>query len=196
MRKGLSVAVCGVAFAVATVLAGCGGGGSANDQGVAFTLNGFGANGSEPGDTFVTGLTAPFGAGIGFYAADFQNNLLGQGIRVQRVRLSYNIPNSSVAIPSTSLALTSVLGPAECADSTLPDNFKQENTARAGFLLVPSAINEFLILNRDSLPSLPFVMEVTAELVGITTAGDTLTSNPATIAIEYQSDLLPAPIEE
>ncbi len=176
-------------------LSGCGSGGSANDQGVAFSLNGFydGVDGNPLSGYY----RATFGAELPFVAVETQNNLIGQGIRVRRVYLNYSIPAAGITLPSTSAALTATLGPVECTngpsvpecvDTTLPPAFMNANVAKSEFNLIPPTINEYLLLNRDSLPSLPFTMEVQIIAEGTTTAGDTLRTNEGNFNIDYVSD--------
>lgn len=185
---------------------GCGSGGSKNDQGVSFTLNGFAPiDSSDSSDSTqgLVGTTATFGSEVSQVAVELQNNLYGQGIRVRRLYLSYNIPGENVSLPSTSVGITTVLGPSECADvtdrncvtTTLPAGFKTENVSKVGFPIVPSTVTDYLVLNRDSLPSLPFFMEVTVVAEGVTTAGDTLVSNDGVFTVEYLPDNTPAGVE-
>lgn len=175
-------------------MSGCGNGGS-NDQGVAFTLNGFFTDSTAA--TGTTGSVATFGSSVGTIAVQVQNNLIGQGIRFRRLYLSYNIPGSGISLPSTSVGLTGVLGPVECSagpavpecvDTTLPPAFMQANINTAEFNPVPGVINDYLVLNRNSLPQLPFSMEITVVAEGITTGGDTLLSNEGIYSVEYRSD--------
>jgi hypothetical protein len=187
-------------------LAGCGSSGSSNDQGVAFSLNEFYTDSTAT--TGRVGYVSPFGALIATSAVQLQNNLIGQGIRVRRLFLSYNIPGSGISLPSTSVGLTSTLGPVECAagpnvpecvDTTLPAAFKTNNISNSEFRPVPAAVNEYLILNRDSLPALPFSLEITIVAEGVTTSGDTLQSNAGVLNVEYIDDsgiAEPAPVAE
>jgi len=178
------------------VFAGFGCGSSSNnDQGVSFSLNGFFAD--LPGTIGLIGYSAAFGSSVSPAFAEFQNNLAGQGIRVSRINLSYEIPGASVNLPSTSVGITALLGPTPCvsvdprlcpAPTTLPPAFNTRNVGRAQFSVVPAVINEYLVLNRDSLPPLPFTMEVSITAVGTTTSGDSLTTNEGVLSIEYSSD--------
>lgn len=163
-----------------------------NDQGVSFTF--FGWFDDIAGATNVTGHTIPFSSEAGglelLSFAGLQNNLLGQGIRLQRMKNEYFIPGATISIPDTSTSLTGILGqggPIET--STLPDAFPAANISYSGVAIITTSIGEYLILNREFLPDLPFTMTIRSTATGVTTAGKTLESNPVTVDVVFTSDI-------
>jgi hypothetical protein len=194
----------------ATLLAcfamGCGSA-SNNDQGASFTLFGFFSD--SDGETGATGYALPLSdlandepSGIAennlVTYLGLQNNLSGQFIRAQRAYYSYVIAGSDIQPPSTSSALSFVLGPVDNdVDSTLPDPLTgsdgQASTHYAGVPLVPSQIRAWISLHRGSLPEAPFDIEVTVYVRGITSAGDGLDTNPATIFVQATPDIVIPP---
>lgn len=196
---------------------GCGG--ASNDQGVSFTFLGYFQNTDGACDNATTtgisgvvvGLSSSDFTGgtptdvetvpentatIG--CARVQNNISTVGIRVQRIFLSYHIEGASSQPPSTSFPLGLVLGPATSngapgslsnPTSSLPDGFNVANSATSAVSLIPPEIFTWLNLNRGQLPEPPFTMVVTSTAVGITTAGDQLTTNPVDLYVQVTPDL-------
>jgi len=218
-------------FAVAlfaVLLMSCGGA-SNNDQGMGFTLFGFYKDAGETGDA---GQLAPLSSdpesasgayhGLTTFFA-LQNNLLHQGIRVQRTILRYYVEGASVQPPSTTQPMGVILGPASSGGSTtkegplvraeegggssaagggvvkppdgsLPPGWESiANVQYAESYIVPAEIMAWLNLNRQYLPELPFTMTVTASVVGITTAGDQLVTNELNYMVQFTPDVIIPP---
>lgn len=187
---------------------------SNNDQGVAFTNLGYFALEEGDGDdeevcsleTGLTGLFVPltysdFSEAPGMFSTVFvclgvQNNMTSQAIRTQRVRVDYYIEGAAVQPPSTSVPFTAVLGPVQIesedgsavAPGTLPAGFNAPNRVVGGAGLIPPEVRSWLALNRAQLPEAPFSMLLTTRVVGITSAGDQLESNPADLYVEITPD--------
>lgn len=195
----------------AMLLAGCGS--APNDQGVSFSLLGYMAIDIDEDtgertcsiDTSTSGYLANLGTSSDIGASAtlgcilLQNNLTGQFIRAERVNLSYFIAGASEQPPSTVQAQTVVLGPLGSGDSgttstgpntTLPPGFTSlGNRISTGVFLIPDETHRWLSLNRDKLPDPPFIMQVTASVTGVTSAGDVLVSNEAGTSVEVVSDI-------
>ena len=178
-----------------------------NDQGVSFTFLGWyqNVNGSI-GATFysapLSSITGESGGERGDITsfAGVQNHLTGQTVRVRRVYHSYVIPGSSISIPSTAVTLTAVLAPTGTIDetfnseSTLPESFNSGETIYYGEVpLVPASIRSFLNLNRSELPELPFTMIVRSYAEGVTSAGNTITTNDVDIEVIFTADVIIPP---
>jgi hypothetical protein len=194
-----------VATSLLAFLVGCGGG-SNNDQGVGFSLIGFNAveDGECQEDTFISAAGAPLsdaggqeGPDIGlFTCATVQNNTTTQFVRTDRMLLEYYIDGASEQPPSTSTGVSTFLGPASGGegtnppDSTLPGSLEGvENRAMLSFPYVPVSIREWLSLNRNSLPEPPFEMTVVATVTGVTSAGDRIETNPASLLVVVSPDV-------
>lgn len=206
-RIGVSIFACVAALGIAS---GCGGA-SNNDQGVSVTLLGFFAEGLEAGEdelpAGLTGLILPldsaslepsFPAATAFIGV--QNNLRNQFFRVEGVHLSYDAQGARVAIPDDFYPVTTTVGPFvseeggseeddSVFDSTLPDSFSGENApgnvSIAEIDVITASILEFINLNRNSFPDLPFKIAATATVTGVTSAGDRIETNPATLVIDF-----------
>lgn len=144
-----------------------------------------------------------------------QNNMDQMFIRTTKVILQYFIAGAVVNPPSTELPLNIVLGPAVKSSSgtssdssssststgfksSLPDSFGDGSIPNRRFVsitAVPVEVMAWLNLNRDSLPELPFTMSVTAEVVGITSAGDTIVSNQAVLFVQVNPDNIISPTD-
>ena len=166
---------------------------SRNDQGVSFTFLGWFQDGTgDVGRTSFPPTPLADAAGIGLTAfAGLQNNLAGEFIRVNRVHHEYIIPGADIAIPGTSVSAGGNIGPAdiENSNSTLPVTSAQESISFGEVFVVPLEIREFLVLNRSSLPSLPFTMIVRSQAEGTTSGGRSLTSNFIEIDVIFTSDV-------
>jgi hypothetical protein len=83
-------------------------------------------------------------------------------------------------------------------NTSLPDNLVGDNigedavgtTVFAGLPLLTNQVRAWLNLNRASLPEAPFDLEATAEIEGVTSAGDQITSNSVTLLIRVLPDAL------
>jgi len=147
-------------------------------------------------DTGIGGLAVSLGTATGdggvtngFTCIGLQNNLSSQFVRSDRALISYFVPGASEQPPSTVVALTTVLGPGSTGpDSSLPDGVKNESKVITGLNIFPSDIRTYISLNRGSFPELPFTMIATVTVSGITSAGDRLDSNEASIGIEVTVD--------
>jgi hypothetical protein len=187
----------GLVFALAVgALWGCGSA-SNNDQGASFTLfqmtpssSSVPLSRSEEGTTSTGALTGTYG---------FQNNLLGQGIRLQRLFLRFFVEGSSEQPPETTVAIGAVLGPAgpAPADSdgspggSLPEGFESiPNTANISAFVLPPEIMSWLNLNRSLLPEPPYSITIEAYATGITTAGDRLDTNPLGTSVTITPDVV------
>lgn len=228
-----SAAASALIVLMAFALGSCGSA-SNNDQGVAFTLLGFFAAGDVDGCDLPAGELGQFtpigeldsssivgdseesgDSGAVLTYLGIQNNLTGQFIRTDRVLLSYYIEGASAQPPSTTLALSSVVGPSVVAsdsssdteggatndpfDSSLPPGFDNESCSREflQFMVVPPDIRAWINLNKGSLPEAPFVMTATVEVTGLTSAGARLTTNPATYDVIFTPDpIIPPTIDD
>ncbi len=167
-----------------------------NDNGVSFTF--FGWFQDDAGDVSATfGRFALEGNGIATGTevyAGLQNNLSGQFIIVERAYHTYTVPGSAIRIPSTSVGVSSLVRPGPVSttigNTTLPNNaLTDTNATYAGTNLMPATIGQFISLNRDQLPRLPFQMVVSTYFEGVTSAGRRIKSNPIQFEIEVVSDM-------
>lgn len=209
MRRTICLSLCAIVLAGAgAVLFGCGS--SNNDQGTAFTAIGYNAMDANGlcQSTFITGLKVPISYGTtaeGFTSTalpvlscmTLSNNLQNEFIRVERVFEDFYIEGASVQPPSSSTALSLVLGPngTPNSNSSLPEGFKAPNQAIAPFAAIPSEVMEWIGLNRDVLPEPPFTMTVTHYVTAVTSAGDTLDSNSLSLFVAVQPDVIIPPEE-
>lgn len=213
--ENISRILAGVALTGA--LYGCGGA-SSNDQGVSFTLLGFfedvGDAGSDELPVGVVGVTFPISGsasnsnpdeddttlgGAVRVAIGVQNNLGCQGLRTDRAYISYHVTGAETQPPSTSQPVAILMGPAdsegvESCSSTLPPSFSTlANRSFALVRVVPPEIREWIALNRNSLPQPPFNLQISVEVSGVTTAGDSLVSNQATLLASVVPDVVIKP---
>ena len=163
-------------------------------SGVVVGLSSSDFTGGTPGDTETvpenTAQTA---------CARVQNNISTVGIRVQRVFVSYYVEGATAQPPSTSFPLGVILGPGtsngavgsiKSPTSSLPAGFSDiANVSTATVALISPEVFTWLNLNRAQLPEPPFTMVATSYAVGITTAGDQLTTNPVDVYIQVTPDL-------
>lgn len=196
-------------------LGGCGSA-TNNDQGVAFTLLGFFS--ADDIDN-VSGCDTPTGtlglfsslnasgvdpaSGNTIIYAGLQNNLSQQFIRTERAFITYNVTGASRQPPDTSVPISSIVFPSvvDTTDSensgsngfvsSLPPSFGGSGCSRgyAGFEVVPADIMTWLNFNRSALPELPFRLDATVTVTGITSAGDRYTSNEMTFFIDFLADV-------
>ena len=193
------------ALVVALLAAGMFGCGSAsnNDQGVSFTLYSLEPESNSVPLSTTTEDETSTGAVQGTYG--FQNNLLGQGIRLQRVFLSFYVEGSSNQPPDTTVAIGAVLGPAGpapvdgdgSAGGSLPGAFDDiPNSKSVTAFVVPPEIMSWLNLNKASLPEPPYSLTIDAYATGLTTAGDRLDTNPLSASITITPDVILNPTSD
>lgn len=203
-------------IASSLALAGCGT--ASNDQGISFTLLGFTAlTGDSTSntrectlDTFDNVLSIPIGetsesnnSGVETNRCLLvQNNMIRVGVRTERVNLNYYIPGATEQPPSTSVPMTVFVGAATGTDAPSQGGVDEEaTTTSAGVLLVgnrtaapvnivPPEIRSWISLNRGSLPEAPFSLEISADVVAVTTAGDLLETNTAYYQAQIVNDLI------
>lgn len=185
----------------------CSGGGTNNDQGIAFSFigfNGISSDGLCLPTTFIDGYVVPLSFDVATGGAEFpgsglvgclnvQNNLSQQGIRVDRVYLDFFVAGADQQPPSTNVAAAMILGPGlsspGIAPSSLPPAFRgRSNAATIPTNIVPASIMEYLNLNRASFPELPFTMDVQARVSGVTTAGDRIETNVSSAGVRFIPD--------
>lgn len=181
---------------VASAVFGCGSA-SNNDQGASVTLYLMQPSStSVPLSTSTEGVTST-GALSGTYG--FQNNLLGQGIRLQRIFLRFYVEASSAQPPETTVAIGSVLGPAGpapldpdgSAGGSLPPGFESiPNVALVTAHVIPPEIMTWLNLNRGLLPEPPYSLTIEAYGTGLTTSGDRLDTNPLATSVTITPDIV------
>lgn len=191
-----------IGAALVGALWGCGSA-SNNDQGMSFTLFQMTPSSSSvPLSTSREGTTST-GALSGTYG--FQNNLLGQGVRLQRVFLRFFVEGSGEQPPETTVAIGAVLGPAGpapadpdgSAGGSLPEGFENiPNTASVSAFMLPPEIMSWLNLNRSLLPEPPYSITIEAYATGITTAGDRLDTNPLGTSVTITPDVVINPSGE
>ncbi|MFN8390496.1 MAG: hypothetical protein U0136_09425 [Bdellovibrionota bacterium] len=173
----------------------CGGYSSNNDQGTSFLAYGWFADTQgttgETGQTVVLGQDAPVAnlaatggivgdGNIVFTHIGLQNRLSSQFIRVVRVDCSYDIPGASslLQIPNDSFNSSNVIAAAgDDANNPGGPQAGEGSTVVMGFDIVSTDIMSYINVNRNLLPELPFRLNVTCSAVGVTQAGDTLTTN-------------------
>ena len=170
---------------VAAAWVGCG---SSNDQGVSFRALGFFTDGtgttqdtgrcvSLQDDTIVPNDQDGDGTLDGGFLG-LQNGMVGQGILLNFVNLSYHVNGSSLAIPNDVYALAGYLGPAN-GQTTNP------STAFVQIVIVSPAIFKFLNDNASRLPDPPFSMVATAAAVGTADSGTDFTTNTVNYQVEF-----------
>jgi hypothetical protein len=198
------------------LLFGACGGGSNNDQGVAFTLLGYNPVNDEGQcelELFITSASIPVSNGasgelipVGEFVTclTVQNNMSTQGVRADRLVMEYYIAGASNQPPTTSRAVGRVAGPAPRvqvspvpgqintqlpSNSSLPPGYgNNSNVVQTNFTVMPTEIREWLYLNRNSLPPLPFNMTMNGRVVGVTTSGDVVETNPLSFSITILED--------
>lgn len=188
----------GLTSGLLLALNGCGSA-SNNDQGVSFTMLGYSvASAGTTTGAAVACSTAPNLSG-GVFAIStstetagntnevlagvvVQNNLTTQFVRTISLELQYIIPGANITPPSTTVAYGGVV--------------PQAGGLRCGVVpVVPPAILSWINLNRNELPELPFSLIVRGQVVGSTSAGDVLTSNPVDIGFTVVEDNIIPPVE-
>ncbi|MCB0324593.1 MAG: hypothetical protein KDD69_13515 [Bdellovibrionales bacterium] len=175
----------------------CGSGSSNNDQGTSVTaIAYFAEDPDEPGvfpcDQAQSGAILPLFEDINvvdgrvgtdsYTSFGIQNMLAVQTFRVTRIDCSYSIPGSSIQVPNSSIATGIVLAPVETGEDG-GDQFAQFSCIP--FPIVPPEIYSFVNNNQNSMPQLPFRMNVLCSATGVTQAGDTLTTNPLGFDVQF-----------
>jgi hypothetical protein len=196
MRR-ISIAAVGTTVAKALTLAffvsvmmGCGS--SSNDQGTSFSLNDVTPLVNEVPLSTTDGDGTTTGAVRGSYAV--QNNLARQGIRIQRINLSFFIEGSDEQPPSTTLAAGGILGPVQSeGDGSLPPGFGGPPIQTINSFVVPVEIMTWLNLNRAQLPEPPYTLTVDATVSGTTTSGGSIESNSSATLISILPDVVIEP---
>lgn len=201
---------------ISGAMLGCGSA-SNNDQGVSFSLLGYFSELPATDDTTLptqlTGLSmtlsdpsdesppsgSNFGSGTVIAVVGIQNNLVAQFMRTDQIFFEYNVPGAAAQPPSTNYPLSITLGAADSSsvtppNSTLPGGFADvSNRGFAQVTVIPAEIRQWLTLNRDLLPSRPFVMAVRTTVTGVTSAGDRLDTNPADLIVQVADDTVVTP---
>ena len=199
-----SMAIIGVAvFSLA--LLGCGG--ASKDQGISVLATGlFETAGDSSSDEFppgVVGVIAPQAPSAEAFGAvartsafmGFQNNLNGQFVNLRRAYFEYFVPGSDLAPPSSSQAISGVMGPGSLPDgggeeegavlgSSAPDAITTlASRAYAEVLFWPQQVRAWFNFNRDSLPEPPFNVTVRIHADAISSAGDLFVTNPIDVIL-------------
>lgn len=184
----------GLMLAVLVGGVGCGSGASNNDQGTSVTNVGFFGpddDGTFPCELFQSAQFVPlftdfeaFGTPVAdaLTSMGILNNLAQQTFRATRVDCSYDVPGANIAIPNDSHPAGIVLAPTE-ADGGEIEGFGQYGCLV--FEAVSPDLYSFLNVNQNSLPQLPFRMNASCSVTGITQAGDTITTNPVSQVIQF-----------
>ncbi len=205
------------------LLGGCGS--ASNDQGVSFTLVGFGAYDIDETtqrvtcleDEFTNLLTVPLSDGTEstpntiFSCLVVQHSMPAVTVRTEVVNLSYQIAGASIQPPSTTTRGTIVLPSAKTSDSAGSTGGTSGTSGTSGgtgtvtnFVskasipvnIVPPSIREWLSLNRNSLPEAPYSMDIIVSVTGVTSAGDQLTTNEAYLQSTVVQDVPVDPAPE
>ena len=187
VTKAITVSL--TALGCAASMLACGGTSSNNDQGTSVTATGFCSDATC--ETRVAGVVAPLSTnsnalGGGFplngqrlvVAMEFQNRLTEQFFRVDRIDCNYTVPGADPAlrIPTDSSAVGVVLEALGSGGTS---------TIGAEFPILTPDIYAFFNANENLLPQLPFRAIATCAGVGVTQAGDTLTTNSLNLAIQF-----------
>ncbi len=181
-----SVALLSV-VAVMAVWSGCG---TSNDQGISFRALGFFTD--DTGTASDTNRCASLNDntvvptdedGDGRIDGGFLGlqNVMVQGINLDRVDLSYRVNGASLAIPNDVFALSVRLGPSSEQEPQNP------STAFRQVIIVSQRIFKFLNDNSSRLPDPPFSMVASATAVGTTDSGDVVRTNRVTYQVEFSA---------
>ena len=187
------IAAASLLLAAAVAWVNCG---TSNDQGISFRALAFIVP-DEQGEidledpTFDQGATGPFAFALGCEAGVtlkflVLENLMFQGINLQRIDLGYRIPGGALNLPATSYPVAARLGPSSGQEGNNPPISAPRLAARADPLSPQQA--EFLNQNRNKLPQLPFRMIVLARGIGVADSGDVFETNEVTYPIDVVDD--------
>ncbi|MGH8005991.1 MAG: hypothetical protein ACREQ3_03185 [Candidatus Binatia bacterium] len=201
----------GAALLLGLVGLSCGSGGEDNDQGISFRTVGI-FQGERQQDqcqvptteTAISDQSAVLplhdpeldggfpnsGSALSFCRGflELQNNLLGQGIALERIDFEYEIPGARISIPSSSAPTGLRINPADANPDTNPNPSGQVNVVFTHLdgQLIPSRLVLFLRQNQLSLPALPYVMIIHVTVRGRTDSGNVLVSNETRYTVEWQ----------
>lgn len=180
MGKGRSFGKFAAVVAVTLALSWAAACGTSNDQGISFRIIGFASDAT--GSTGQVGQSVPLACtDVVFTAVGVENNLI-QGIRVDRVDMSYVIPAGQLQVPNDTVGIGVRLGPSSGQEPNNPPS------AFVEFPIVGGQIVEFLNDNRNRLPELPFRMIAIVRAVGVTDGGDIFRTNEARYTIDWLDD--------
>ena len=182
VTKALTVSL--TALGCAASMLACGGTSSNNDQGTSVTATRYCSDAAC--SEGLTGLIAPLSSNSGglsgsfplngqiaIVAMEFQNRLTEQFFRLDRIDCTYTVPGAdpSLRIPTDSNAVGMVI--------------EAGGTGATEFAVVSPDIYAFFNANENLLPQLPFRAVGTCAGVGVTQAGDTLTTNGLNLFIQF-----------
>lgn len=206
-------AYCLAAILAGAGIAGCGSTGPSNDQGTSFLALGYFINVDDE-LVPIGALEGTLNSENPVISADGQladgkmdrvligteNRLSTQYIRQTRIDCSYEVPGSNLKIPTSSTVSGRILSPAVFDDGdnvpTIPQpnpDTTVEEGGRAQFWfatvnIIPTDIFAFLNNNINSLPQLPFFMNIDCVAVGVTQAGDILETNTVSIPVTFYDE--------
>ena len=203
-----------IAGALLLLSSACGGGGGANDQGTSFTALGFFEDGDATGDTLPAGDAGtlvfinetvpgsqgvfplivpvdknPTEAGIQGGFIGLENRITTQHVRTVRMDCDYVVAGASINIPSDSWHFTSVVNAAQVTinQTTGAQETEPSRTFNQVEIVSPD-IMSFLNNNRNSFPELPFRLTAICRVIGVTQAGDTLTTNDVFYSVQFSNE--------
>lgn len=126
------------------------------------------------------------------------NKLTNQFINVKRVDCSYQLPGAdpSLVIPNDSALVSVYLPHAEYKRPMVvqdvdvhPDDIDNGEVVHSSqhvyFPIASAQLYQYLSVNRNSLPELPYTVIATCAAVGVSQAGDTLTTNDANFQLNF-----------
>lgn len=179
-------------------LASCGGGGTNNDQGVAFTLVGYRNECDGEFEPNLSGLSVALGGTTepGSFAGGvvaglvLHNNLTAQTLRAENAFFTYYIPGATVQPPATSSVAGLVIGRATEGTDDEPG---EPGEGCIGTFIVPAEVRQWLNLNKNFLPEPPYTMEIRGFVTGISSAGDRFDSNEVKIFVQIVPDIVITP---
>ncbi len=194
------------------LVAGCGGSGGNNDQGIVFRATGIfrGLESIQPDRitctepttsnaiidaSFTLSLSLPIGGFPDRFNPDadpcggyigLQNNLTNQSINVYEIAIRYEVPGAAVQIPDWSVSFGQSIPPATFEGDT-PSGQPNLIFAELVGQIVPLPILVFLNQNVNRLPETPYVMNVFIKARGQSDQG----TNYETNEIGYTLTIVP-----
>lgn len=194
MKRAATLISC---LAISTLMVGCGGA-SSNDQGVSVTLLGFNidpdtlapCSGTEPnhsGSPVPLSVASDSAGGIrtGYVV---QNRMTTQFFRTENAFLEYYIPGATKQPPTTAIPTGAIIEKAP--EATGEGASAEPSRACIGGYILPPEVQSWIINNRNSMPELPFQVEVRAYISGMTSSGDRLDTNVLKFFVEFTQDIL------